>query len=361
MKIEAPPQIHQIAPVLDEYDAISNYTREIQKLLVQWGYDSKIYVWRKQRGQGRLCCHYSRHREVSSPDNVLICHYGISSPIFDYFLSCSDRKIMIYHNVTPSEYFRGINDEPYFLTKQGRAALWRADKNIDLALADSTFNQRELIEAGFSNAKVLPLIIDYKLFDRPANEDILKKYDDGKTNLLFVGRILPNKKQEDLIRIFYYYKHYFNPKSRLFLVGTETHAPKYQRILEELVKRLQLDDVIFTGGVPQDELKAYFSLANLFLCMSEHEGFCVPLVEAMYLDVPILSYSSSAIPETLGDSGVLVNNKDYPKIAALINEILNDDDVIKSIVAKQRRRVEDFRPEKVEKMLKNYIEEIIGE
>ena len=118
--------------------------------------------------------------------------------------------------------------------------------------------------------------------------------------------------------------------------------------------------MIFTGSVPQDELKAYFSLADLFLCMSEHEGFCVPLLEAMYLDVPILSYASSAIPETLGDSGVLVDNKDYPKIAALINEILNDEDVIKSIVAKQRRRVEDFRPEKVENMLKNYIEEIIG-
>ena len=83
---------------------------------------------------------------------------------------------MIYHNITPSEYFRGINDEPYFLTKQGRAALWRADKNIELALADSAFNQQELIEAGFSNAKVLPLIIDFELFDQPADENVLKKY-----------------------------------------------------------------------------------------------------------------------------------------------------------------------------------------
>lgn len=355
------PQIHQIAPVLDGRDAIGNYVCEIQKLLVKWGYDSKIFVWRKQAGQGKRCYHYSKHKEFSSPENVLICHYAISSPIFEYFLSCSDRKIMIYHNITPPEYFRGINDEPYFLTKQGRAALRRAGKIVDLALGVSPFNQRELTEAGFSQAKVLPLLIDFDLFKKPATEAIVEEYSDGKTNLLFVGRILPNKKQEDIIRVFYYYKRYFNAESRLFLVGTAGHAPKYQRILEKLVERLELDDVIFTGSVPQEELQAYFKLADLFLCMSEHEGFCVPLLEAMYLDVPVLAYASSAIPETLGESGILVQEKDCFRIAALIDAVLKDEPLRRKILKKQRRRLEFFRREDVGNMLKEYIEQITGQ
>lgn len=354
------PQIHQIVPVLDERDAIGNYVCEIQKLLIKWGYESKIFVWRKQSGQGNRCYHYSKHEKFSAPDNILICHYAISSPVFEHFLGCSDRKIMIYHNITPPEFFRGINDELYFLTKDGRAALRQAEKTIDLALGVSPFNQRELIEAGYPHAKVLPLIIDFELFDRPADQEVVDKYNDGKKNFLFVGRILPNKKQEDVIRCFYYYHNYIDPNSRLFLVGTAAQSPKYRVILERLVENLELDDVIFTASVPHGELLAYFKLADVFLCMSEHEGFCVPLLEAMYLNVPVVAYASSAIPETLGEGGVVVEEKDFAKTATLIDAVLEDEQLQQTILKKQRERLEYFRRENVENMLKQYIEQLTG-
>ena len=354
------PQIHQIIPVLDERDAIGNYAVEIQKLLLSWGHESKIFVWRKQSGQGDGCCHYSQYGQYSGPDNILICHYAISSPVFEYFLRCPDRKMMIYHNITPAQFFRGINDETYFLTKEGRAALKRAGDKIDLVLGVSPFNCRELEEIGFSNAGVLPLLIDFEQFDGASDDATIEKYSDGKKNLLFVGRILPNKKQEDLIRLFYYYKTYFNPDSRLILVGTASHAPQYQAILEELVEELGIEDVVFAGSVPQAELKAYFKLADFFVCMSEHEGFCVPLLEAMYHEVPVMGFASSAIPETLGDGGVLIDNKDLLRSAALLNELMNDQEAIAAVIEKQRRRLDDFSREKVERKLKHYIDQLIG-
>jgi len=268
--------------------------------------------------------------------------------------------MMIYHNITPPEYFRGINDGTYFLTREGRAALKRAGKNIDLVLAVSPFNQRELIEAGFAQAKVLPLLIDFEQFDQPADDNTVVAYNDGKKNLLFVGRILPNKKQEDIIRVFYYYKRFLNPESRLFLVGTPDHAPAYQSILEELVEKLELDDVVFAGSVSQPLLQSYFKTADLFLCMSEHEGFCVPLLEAMYKDLPVLAYASSAVVETLSGASVLVREKQYLKIAALIDVIMNDTDIRQSIITGQQRRLRQFRRDEVEKQLKQYIEQLTG-
>jgi L-malate glycosyltransferase len=354
------PQIHQIIPVLDERDAIGNYAVEIQKLLVAWGHESKIFVWRKQSSQGDGCCHYSQYRQYSGPDNILICHYAISSPVFDYFLHCPDRKMMIYHNITPAHFFRGINDETYFLTKEGRVVLKQAVGKIDLALGVSPFNQRELEEIGFSNPGVLPLLIDFEQFDGAGDEATIEKYSDGKKNLLFVGRILPNKKQEDLIRLFYYYKRYFNPDSRLILVGTASHAPGYHAILEKLVDQLGVEDVVFAGSVPQAELKAYFKLADFFVCMSEHEGFCVPLIEAMYQELPVMAFASSAVPETLGDGGVLIDAKDFLRSAALLNELMNDHEAQAALIEKQKRRLDDFSREKIERKLKQYIDQLIG-
>ena len=354
------PQIHQIIPVLDQRDAIGNYAVEIQKLLTAWGHESKIFVWRKQSGQGDNCRHYSQYSRFSDPDNILICHYAISSPVFDYFLRCPDRKMMIYHNITPAHFFRGINDETYFLTKEGRAVLKQAVGKIDLALGVSPFNRRELEAIGFSNPGVLPLLIDFEQFDGGADGAVIEKQSDGKKNLLFVGRILPNKKQEDLIRLFYYYKTYFNPDSRLILVGTWSHAPKYHAILEKLVDELGVANVVFTGSVPQAELKAYFKLADFFVCMSEHEGFCVPLIEAMYQNLPVLAFASSAVPETVGDGGVLIDTKDFLRAAALLHELMNDQEARAALIEKQNLRLADFSREKVELKLKQYIDQLIG-
>ena len=176
-----------------------------------------------------------------------------------------------------------------------------------------------------------------------------------------MGRIAPNKKQEDVIRAFYYYKRNVNRKSRLILVGNYAGMEKYYYKLRNYVDELKLADVIFTGSIPFDEILAYYHLADLFLCMSEHEGICVPLVEAMYFDVPVLAYASSAIPSTLGGSGVLLKEKDPVLAGEMMHCILSDEALRQQILQKQRKRLQDFSFESVralfEKQIHTFLEE----
>ena len=171
---------------------------------------------------------------------------------------------------------------------QGIKAAKRLAKTADYAIAVSEYNKQDLIRLGFTcDIEVLPILIPFEDYEKKPNAGVLRRYDDDYVNILFTGRIVPNKKQEDVIETFYYYKKYINPKSRLILAGSYVDVGKYHEKLELFARKLGLADVIFTGQIRFDEILAYYRLADVFLCMSEHEGFCVPLVEAMYFDVPM--------------------------------------------------------------------------
>ena len=194
---------------------------------------------------------------------------------------------------------------------------------------------------------VRPILIPFSDYEQEPSKNILKRYEgDGYTNILFVGRIAPNKKYEDLIRAFYYYKR-INPKSRLILVGNPLGFERYDESLKQYAKELGLDDIIFTGGVPFQEILAYYHLADAFLCMSEHEGFCVPLVEAMFFHVPIFAYDSTAIPSTLGGSGVLLEEKNPIFVAKVMQRVLEDERLKEQVVKGQQERLQDFSYERI--------------
>ncbi len=335
------PEIHQFLPVLDAGDAIGNEAKQLQRLLRDAGYVSEMYVWRAGKGQKRYCRHYSRHRARSAPGNVMVYHFSVCCPITAYFASAPDRKVMRYHNITPASFFAGIAEEVYYITKKGRRELAQLANVVELALPVSDYNGRELRESGYRAVETAPLVVDYDAFAAAPDASVLRRYDDGWTNLLFVGRLSPNKKQEDLIRMFYHYKR-INPRSRLFLVGAARQVPRYREVLGTLVERLGLSDVVITGGVSHAALVAYYKLASAFVCMSEHEGFCVPLVEAMRFDVPVVAYDSSAVADTLGGTGVLVREKRHEAIAELVHCLVEDTALREEIVAKQRRRVEEY-------------------
>ncbi len=332
------PHIHQFLPVLDEGDAIGNEAKAIQRLLRGAGYVSEIFVWRAGKGQKGYCRHYSRHRALSAPENVMVYHFSVCCPITAYFASARDRKLMVYHNITPARFFAGIDEAVYYITKKGRRELAQLANVVECALAVSDYNARELRNAGYRRVETVPLVVDYDAFDAAPDETLLGRYDDGWTNLLFVGRLSPNKKQEDLIRIFWHYKR-INPRSRLFLVGSDRQVPRYRQVLDELVRRLDLSDVVITGGVSHRALVAYYKLASAFVSMSEHEGFCVPLIEAMRFELPVVAYDSSAVAETLDGTGILVREKRHAEIAELIHCIMKDDALRSELVQKQRRRV----------------------
>lgn len=218
---------------------------------------------------------------------------------------------------------------------------------MELAIANSSYTAQELSTLGYSNLAVVPPVYLDDKCEMPPDKATLERFADGKTNLLFVSRIVPNKKQEDIIKIFRYYRS-INPDSRLLLVGSLGETRDYYRWLLDLVDYLSLPDVHFTDRVSPEELNAYYRLADVFVSMSEHEGFGVFLVESMYFGLPVVAYKSAAVPEILGDAGVLIKEKDFPIIAEVIHLLVSDPDLRQAILETQRERIKDFAREKVE-------------
>jgi glycosyltransferase involved in cell wall biosynthesis len=213
---------------------------------------------------------------------------------------------------------------------------------VRLALGDSEFNRSELEAVGFHPTGVLPLLLDPGRLETPANEVVLEMFDDEKTNFLFVGRVIPNKCFHDLIKVFAFYQRYVDRNSRLLLVGEWVGFEKYHEALVRMVDELALNDVVFTGHVDDDDLVAYYQVADLFLCLSEHEGYCVPLVEAFRFGVPVMALDAGAVPETLGGAGVLIREKRVDEIAIMAHAIVTDEDLQARIVESQDRVLEEM-------------------
>jgi glycosyltransferase involved in cell wall biosynthesis len=217
----------------------------------------------------------------------------------------------------------------------------------DLALGDSEFNRVELEALGFPRTAVLPVVPDLSHLDRVSDRLVAAQFDDGWANILFVGRVIPNKKIEDLIRAFHAYHTIFSPRSRLLIVGAHSGFERYLAALHQLAATLDLSHVHFVGHVSDEELVAYYEIADLFLCASEHEGFCVPLVEAFHMEVPVLAHAAAAVPSTMDGAGVLFADRDPRHVAVLMEAILSDcalqDAIVEGQLAAERRlRAKDF-------------------
>lgn len=337
-------------------DAVSNNALELRHFFEEKGYKTEIYAAFIDSRVKKFAKYISEY-DFSDHKDVIIYHMSIGTKLTEDIARLPNKKIMVYHNITPCEYFKFYNNKLYRLTKYGREQLKKLASCFDYVIADSEYNKTELEEYGFKNVRVLPVFMNDSNYSQKPEQTIIDKYDDGKTNILFVGRVAPNKKQEDLIKCFYYYKNYFNPNSRLFIVGENRGIYKYYILLEKLVKKLGLKDVYFTGHVSTEELVAYYNVADIFLSMSEHEGFCVPLVESMFFEIPILAYNAAAVPYILGDSGVLINRKDYIHVASLIDLVIKDTTISNKILKKQSNRLEQLNNTSVEIIWKRIIDE----
>jgi glycosyltransferase involved in cell wall biosynthesis len=255
--------------------------------------------------------------------------------------------VLVYHNITPPEYFVDVHKLLVRLCSHGRRELGAYVPRCDLALGDSEFNRQDLQDLGFPETGVLPVVPDFSHLDLPPNDLVARGFDDAWTNIVFVGRVIPNKRIENLIRFFAAYKTRYNPRSRLLIVGSSGGFERYLTMLHDLVGRLRLPDVHFTGHVSNEELTAYYDVADVFLCASEHEGFCVPLMEAFYKRIPVVAWARTAVPATMDGAGVLYERDDPEEVAALIDLVVGDTALQERIVAGQddalaRLRAKDF-------------------
>ncbi len=186
-------------------------------------------------------------------------------------------------------------------------------------------------------------MLDLSLYDRPPSPVVRGLYDDGRTNVLFVGRIIPNKKIDDLVRSFAVFQKWLRPRSRLLLVGDHRGFERYFDRLQELVRELRLDEVVFTGQVDDDELYAYYRLADVFLCLSEHEGFGVPLQEAMHFGLPVIAYDAGAVRETLRGGGLLLQDKRPELVADLLDRLTRGGELRRAVLASQATAIAGIR------------------
>jgi glycosyltransferase involved in cell wall biosynthesis len=340
-------RIHQVLATLGYGDAIGHEVLGIQRVLRAAGYDSEIFV---ETADHRLEPQTRDYRELvdfSDRDNLLLHHFSLGSKASRTAYALPDRMALIYHNITPPEYFVGVHKRLARQTFRGRRELRAYADRCDLALGDSEFNRQDLEALGFPRTAVLPVVPDFTHLDREPNWLVAQDFDDDWTNIVFVGRVIANKKIEDLIAWFHAYHTICNPRSRLLLVGAQNGFERYLASLHELVGRLGAGHVHFVGHVSDEELVAFYECADLFLCASEHEGFCVPIVEAFYKQVPVLAYAATAVPSTMDGAGVLFENRDPIHVAALIDEIVSNVDLQDRIVDGQlaaidRLRAKDF-------------------
>ena len=341
--------IHQVVPILAPRDAVGNEVLNIRNTLRESGYDSEIFVETVHPEMSSECKNYLSNKNHLNAD-LIIYHHAIGSKLADDLMNSSEKLVLFYHNITPEKYFEGVNEDIIKSIQVGREQLRKLKEQTILAISHSQFSSDELKSNGYSKIITIPFLIDFDNYKGPQNEKLIKKF--GKSiNILFVGRVVPHKRIENLLKVFAYYNFCINPNSNLLLVGNHIGSEKYYQWLRDIEKKSKLPNVHFVTKSDNVDLATYYQLAHVFVTMSEHEGFGVPLLESMFFGVPIIAYKSSAIPETLGNSGIQIQNEKPEEIAEIIDIIKSDHKLKNEIIEKQKLQLSTFDFEKTRKEL----------
>ena len=340
-------RVLQVVPVMSRGDAVSNDIMALREVFDSLGCAENVWTWDCADPLLRSSLRCADTPPQLAKEDLAVFHMGMGCDMVEDFLSLRCRKAFVYHNITPAEYFESWNGAIAAGCRTGRKQTRQMVKDCELAVADSAYNAAELKDMGAAAPQVLPILIPFADYNAAPCEHSMKKYGDGRTNVLFVGRVVPNKKFEDVIRAFALYQRCFDPTARLILAGSEDGLPAYGRRLRAWAKTLGAGNVVFTGKIPFAELLALYRTATVFLCMSEHEGFCVPLLEAMHFDVPVVARRCAAVGETLGESGIQLSSAEAEEAAAAIHALVSCAEVREQVLAKQRARLADFRHEQV--------------
>ncbi len=305
-----------------------------------------------------------RSRASRTDGPVLLYQASTGSPVGDWLRKRSEPIVINYHNITPASDFEAWDVQIAREMDKGRQELEAFARRAVHAIADSEYNRAELVEVGYESTSVAPILFDPDAFDRPPDPSTLKWIHRSGAqpgaNVLFVGRVVPNKAQHDLIEAFSLYRDLFDPGARLFIVGG-CPVPDYQRALRSLALKLGVHkQVHFAGFVSQAELSAFYSCADIFVCLSDHEGFCVPLLEAMFHRIPVVAFDAAAVPETLGDGGLLLGSKDPLTVACAMNRVVSDERLAKDLVMAGEARLASFSLERSRKAFREGIERALA-
>ena len=340
-----PVRVDQVVPSLASRDAIGVHTLALTAALREAGFDSEIYYGTCTPDVTELA-HPVIELGRATRGRWLLYQSSIGSPVYDIVAARSEPKLVNYHNITPAALLERWEPAVGYEVRLGRAQLERLAPESRLAVADSAFNEPELVAAGYTNTAVVPLLIEMTGGGIAPDPVLARQLADAKAaggaDLLFVGKVSPHKAPHDLVKMLAVYRRLYDPEARLHLVGSPL-GETYARALGAFVEELGLAGAVtVTGSVDQARLEAYYSAADVFVCASEHEGFCVPIVEAMGHGIPVVAYGVTAVPETVGDAGLILPDKDPLRFAAAVDRVVRDGELRRRLAAGAAGRVAAF-------------------
>src|SRR5438094_3372546 len=337
----------QIVPTLAYGDAIGNDAFELQRLFWRRGVQSEIFVDEAKPEVRAFARSWRDLRAERSTAGLTLIHMSMGNDAIDEIAKLPGRKAVVYHNITPARYFSGFNPAAEKYAEIGRRQLKDLASRAELGMADSEFNRRELEELGYARTAVVPIIVDWSAFEVEPDPVVMKALSEERTTIVTVGQLLPHKGIHDVIAAFARYRER-DRGARLYLVGSTAMSSDYIGRLRADVERLGLRDAVtFTGSVPIESLVAYYRGATALLTLSEHEGFCVPLLEAMRRALPIAAPAAGAIPDTLGDAGILLQDTSPEATAAALERVVGDRELRKGLVANGRERLAVFTADRI--------------
>lgn len=362
-------RVFQILTTVSYGDAVSNDCLALFELLKTSGYETYVYAENIGKQAERMGVKpYARLQKLRD-DDIILYHLSTGTELNERIKALNGRKFIIYHNTTPPDVFVPYSGKLARLCSCGLDETRSLKGTFEGGFCDSDFNRQQLISYGYEcPLKVRPILIPFEDYKKDPDAETLeqmggdtKENDHKIKNVLFVGRIAPNKCQEDLISLLYAYRKMYSDPVRLILAGNPSGLEKYMAKLKVFAGELGLEDIVFTGQISFAKILAYYRSADAFVSMSEHEGFCVPLVEAMFFDVPILAYSSTAVPETLGGSGIIFDSKDPSHAARCLHEILNNKELRDLIISEQKERLKFFGYGNVSEIFMKQFKEFTGQ
>jgi glycosyltransferase involved in cell wall biosynthesis len=359
-----PVRIDQVIPSIVERDAVSAHTVEAQRVLRSMGYVSEIFActWGPEM-EGRVRPITDIPKE--SGGGQWICYQGsIGSPAADVVAEHPAPKMVDYHNITPTEYVErwmpGLGEE----VRLGRQQLADLAPLVDFAVGDSAFNCSELDAWGYRKTRVSSLMMDLSAFECPPDtglaDALSHSKNQGGSDWLFVGQMLPHKAHQDVVKAFACYLKLYDPKARLHLIGRPS-CGEYALAVRRFVERSGLgSSVNLAGSVSAAELSAYYRAADVLVCCSDHEGFCAPLLEGMHHGIPVVAFDAAAVRETILDAGIVLSSKEPTLVATAAHKVLSDQELRETLIDRGRERARSFTIEAARRAFRENIELAVG-
>jgi glycosyltransferase involved in cell wall biosynthesis len=341
--------VHQVLSGAGPYDAVTTQALAFRALFGAWGWGGRDVA---AEIDPRIGHRIAPLRALAPTDgDVLLIHYSAYAPKLRGVLELPQRKLLLSHNITPARWFWDHDPQAAVVCALGRKQLPEFAAAADVAAGVSRYNAREL-----GSETVIPILFDPDGLGAPAAHD-----PPGPPTILFVGRLAPHKRQDAVIRTFELYRRRHAPDARLVLVGAPINA-RYEAAMRALAAELSPGHVTIESGLTPDQLAGRWRSAHAFLCLSEHEGFCIPLLEAFHFGVPVIARPVGGVPEVAGDAALLLDDGDGESVVAeLLALAVGDGELREELRRRGATRVAAYAPEPTARALRTALEELVAQ